>query len=491
MKTALGDLARRVGVKMFRNIRRPTRSQGAILAALVILVGAAFAAQERHQKVNAPTFPTDARVLVLPITGEVEDALAAVVRRVVHIADTQGYDILVLDMNTPGGMVSSTKDMSQMLLDAKPYTITFVDSNATSAGSILAISTRQIFMKRGGTIGSAAPIFMDGSQSQMDPATREKFVGHVRSVARAAAEANGYPVDIAQAFVSATTDIPDLIEKGLPLGLSADQAVKYGIGTAVVTSLDEILKDYLHIPDPRVTYYHKTISERIARYVSSYSVSYLLLVAGLVLAYLEIKTAGFGIFGISSAICFALYFWGSSIAGLAGMEAVILFLLVIIGFVLLAIEVLVIPGFGVFGIVGLVLIMLGLVAGLARVPLPEVPFNLSMLVKPTLVVAAAFATSLVVLVLVAMWFPSTPLWNRLALTPAPLRHAGPVASPTTGEEEVDVGTEGVAISELRPSGIALLDGRRFSVTSEGAYLPSGTRVRVVRLGMHDVYVRRA
>ena len=460
------------------------------LVALALILGAAFAQQDAPER-ELPIFPTDAKVLVLPITGEVEDALAMVLRRAVRMAEEGGYDVLVLDMDTPGGAVTSTKEMSQVLLDAAPFTLTYVDSNATSAGSILAISTQRIFMKRGGTIGSAAPIFMDGSQSEMDEVTREKIVGHVRSVARAAAEANGYPVEIAEAFVSAATDIPNLIEKGMPLGLSANQAVDYGLATAVVTSLDEILNDYLHIPNPRVEYYHETVSERIARFLSSYSVSYLLLVAGLVLAYLEIKTAGFGIFGTGSALCFGLYFWGSSIAGLAGMEALILFLLVIVGFALLAIEILVIPGFGIFGIAGLVLIMLGLVAGLARVSLPEIAFDPSVLIKPTLVVAAAFSTSLVVLVLVAMWFPSTSLWDRLALSPEPLRTTGTQCSPTTGGEDLAPGTEGVAISELRPSGIAVFNGTRFSVTSEGAFLAAGTRLKVIRLGTHDVYVRRA
>ncbi len=443
-------------------------------------------------KREVPAFPADAKIFVFPVEGEVEEGLYIVLARALRLAEAGGYSVFVLDMNTPGGAVDSMRKMTEVLLHSSVYTITFVDIDATSAGSLLALSTRQIFMKRGGTIGSAAPIVLGGDMAEMDDITREKITGYVRSTARAAAEANGYPVEIAEAFVSASTDLADPpVQKGFPLSLTSDQAVKYRIATAVVDNLDEILKDHLGISSPRVDRYSETFFERVGRFLSGYTVSYLLMVAALILAYLEFKTPGFGIFGFSSAICFALYFWGSSVAGLAGTEALFLFLLVIVGFVLIGLEIFVIPGFGLPGIAGILLIMLGLTLGLARVPLPEIHADPAILLRPALIVGAAVVTSFAALAALVMFLPATPLWNHLSL--APQAASGPPPdSPITGSlAGLAVGQEGVAISNLRPAGIALFSSRRVSVTADGGYVESGSKVRVVKLETHDVHVRRA
>lgn len=447
-------------------------------------------------RAEIPEFPGDAAVFVLPVEGEVEEGLYHVVAHALRQAEEGGFKVFILDMDTPGGRVDSMDKMCTALLEAPMFTMTFVNSRATSAGSLLALSTKRIFMKRGATIGSAAPILMGGDMGDLDEITREKIVGHVRAIARAAAEANGYPPDVAEAFVSAATDIPEidgtgtLIEKGKPLALSAERAVKYGIATAVVGSLDEILKDHLGISEARITRYEETFFQRVARFLASYSVSYLLLVGALILAYLEFKTPGFGLFGLLSGLAFALYFWGSSIAGLAGLEAFFLFIMVLVGFLLLGVEVFVLPGFGIFGVAGVAMVMMGLTLGMARIPIPEITANPLVLVKPAAVVGSAVVVSFVVLALIVIFLPETSLWNRIALAPGGGRAAPPDSATTGSLTSLAIGDRGVAISDLRPAGIAVFGNRRVSVTSDGDFISSGTAVRVVRLSMHDVYVRR-
>ncbi|MBE7559142.1 hypothetical protein HS125_09405 [bacterium] len=326
---------------------------------------------------------------------------------------------------------------------------------------------------------------------QLDEITREKITGYVRSAARAAAEANGYPVEIAEAFVSAATDLADPpVKRGFPLSLTADQAVQYGVATAVVDSLDDVLKEHLGVSQPGIYRYSETFFERVARFLSSTSVSYLLMVAALILAYLEFKTPGFGAFGIGSAVCFALYFWGSSFAGLAGTEAFFLFVMVVVGFILIGLEIFAIPGFGLVGLAGMALIIIGLTLGLARVPLPEISADPTVLVRPGLMVGSAVIVSFALLAMVVFLLPTTSLWNWLSLAPQPAA-ANPPDSPTTGSlTGLSVGDEGVAISDLRPAGIALFKNRRVSVTADDSFIESGSRLKVVRLETHDVHVRR-
>src|SRR6266853_5537472 len=300
-------------------------------------------------------------VVVVPLRGEVAPSLLAFLRRSVKTAETNEASAIIFDMNTYGGRLDTATDIVNALNQTKIPTYTFINTNAGSAGSLIAIATQRIYMAPVSAIGAAAPILPSGEDL---PATsKEKTISYWSALIRGSAIKNGHNPDVAEAFMNKDKEIRigDRVvhPKGAVLTLNAQEATeringKPLLAEGIVNSIGDLtkragLKDNIVRIEP-------TGFEQLAFWITA--LAPLLLLGGILGAYLEFKVPGATWPGIISAICFALFFLGHYVAGLAGWEVVALFVL---GIVHVLIEILFFAHSTiVFGVLGVFLMIASL-----------------------------------------------------------------------------------------------------------------------------------
>ena len=398
----------------------------------------------------------------VPVTGVVELGLAPFIERSLAEATAAGASALILDMDTPGGRVDAAERISDALTDATIPVYTLVNRRAYSAGALIALSTDRIYMRPGSVIGAATPVDGGGEKAP------EKIVSAMRSQMRALAEAAELDPEVAAAMVDEDIEIEGVVEAGKLLTLTTEEAVDLGYADEV-EDMGTLIQELGHSGATVVTA-TANWAERVVRFFSNPVVSPFLLTLGFLGIITEIKTPSFGLAGVAGVLSLALFFGSHMIIGLAGLEDVIIFG---IGLALVGVEVFLIPGFGIFGLLG----GIGIFAGL----------YLSML--SDLSVSADFAraglviSTTVVLIAVSAWalIRTLPGNSRLAksgvfLTARTDREIGYESAETRADL---VGQEGRAITDLRPSGTALIGDERVDVVSESEWITEGTPVRVV------------
>src|SRR5438067_7963567 len=419
-------------------------------------------------------------VVVIPMHGEISQAQFMFLRRALKQDESQHATAVVLDMNTYGGELEAATKMLDALFKTSVPTITYINPNAGSAGALVALSTKRIFMAPVSAIGAAAPV-MSGGQD-LPQTMSEKIVSYFSGYFRSAAERNGYNPDIAEAFISKEKEVKigDTVvhAKGSLLTLSAQEAARdVGGKPLLAAGTAESLKDLMtkaNLAGP-MRIIEPTGFETLAFWITT--LAPLLLLYAIVCAYIEIKTAGFGIAGLISAICFVLFFTGHYIAGLAGWEIFVMFAL---GLALVLGELLVHPGTIIPGLIGIILMGAAIVwAMVDRYPSqPLIPTG-DMLLWPLLNFLIASVLAAVLIAVLARYLPQTSLFDFIALGSA--EPVGPsfslvtVASPA----KVAVGAEGVARSILRPSGNAQFGDLIVDVITRGEFIEPNAPIRVL------------
>ena len=486
--------------------KSPWLLAGQLLCALMVpalwVVGASGAqdgqVQEVAQDENARPAGTEAAaagsgsmVLVGKVDGEINLVASAYVRRLVLAAADRGAKAMVLELNTFGGQVDAAVAIRDALIDSKVTTVVFINKRAISAGALMALACDKIVMTSGGTIGAATPIY-SGPGQELPEAVEEKYVSYFRQEMRSTAETKGRNGDIAEAMVDKDYEIPGLIAKGKLLTLTTHEALARGIADAEAESLDQAL-DKLGIQG-QVETFQSSWSEELVGFLTSSAVSGVLFLLMMVLAYLEYQTPGFGIFGSGAIACFLVLFFSHYLVNLAGWEDLILFG---IGVALLAVEIFVLPGFGVAGILGILCIMAAAVMTMLAGGWGDLSFDNPLTLNVVERVLVATVLSFAVLLLLVRLLPRNGtagglgsglfLGTTLARESGYTSHEGdaPVAQDTL------IGQEGEAITPLRPAGRALLGGQRLEVQTEGEFLAAGDRLRVLRREGGHIIVRRA
>ncbi|MEI6562080.1 MAG: NfeD family protein [Verrucomicrobiota bacterium] len=419
-------------------------------------------------------------VVVVPLKGQVSQAQFFFLRRALKEAERADAKAVVLDMDTYGGEVEACKQMQNALAQVKMRTLTYINPNAGSAGALIAISTKDIYMAPISAIGAAAPVLAGGQD--LSKTLEDKQVSFLSSYFSSVAEKNGHDPQIAKAFIDKNQTVviggQTLHEKGSVLTLSAQEAVrviegKPVLAAGIAASVPELLQK-AHLEGTLVREVQPTGFEVLAFWVTTLSPLFLL--GGILGAYLEMKIPGFGLAGIFSVLCFAIFFMGHYVAGLAGWEAPVLFL---VGLALVLGELLVHPGTILPGLLGATLMGLSLVwAMVDRYPGGPLVPDTGLLVMPLLKLAAAVGISGIAIAILAKYLPKTSFFHGLVL--AGRNPAGAALSPTKSEfTRLPVGAEGVARSILRPSGKAEIGGELHDVITAGQFVEPGTRVRVV------------
>ena len=421
---------------------------------------------------------------IIPVEGEINQSLVYLIRRGISEAKTAGAQILILDMDTPGGRVDSTRKIMTALLAAgdELRTITYVNTWAMSAGSFISVCTDDIFMAPVSQIGAAAPII--GTEEVSDT-VNEKMVSAVAALARSAAEAKGHDPKLIEAMVRMDMEYKigdDVIARdGELLTLTNTEAEKkYGdpprplLSAGTVKDIDELLAR-IGVPDARQIRMSISTAERFSSYIESLSV--FLLSLGILMLYFEAQSPTFGLLGILGISLIGIWFWAYAIAGSAGAAELLIF---IIGLALLAVEVFVIPGFGFVGVLG-VACMLG---ALMMAMVPHIPTNVPGLppfpVLPDLYesfvrLGLSLVLSTISMLILARYLPETRLFSRLVLEAATDAKSGYTASENT---RALIGQTGVSVTPLRPGGTGDFAGTRMSVVSRGEFIDSNSLIRI-------------
>src|SRR5256885_6242626 len=434
-------------------------------------------------------------VVVVLLHGEVSPSLMAFLRRAVKTAGNNEASGIIFDMNTYGGRLDTAAEIVNTLNQIKIPTYTFLNTNAGSAGALIAVATQHVYMAPVSAIGAAAPILPTGED--LPSTAREKTISYWSALVRGSAIKNGHNPDLAEAFMNKDKEVKigDRVvhPKGAVLTLNAQEGTekingKPLLAEGIVDSIADLtkkagLKGNVATIEP-------TGFEQIAFWITA--LAPLLLLGGILGAYLEFKIPGVTWPGIISAICFALFFLGHYLAGLAGWEVVALFVL---GMVLILIEILFFAHSTiVFGVLGVFPIIDSLLwTMIDRYPQqPFVPTG-KMLAIPLLNMFIALVGALIVIALLARYLPRTSFYRRFALIdsnpPGPSLAGAPRHFATA--LALAPGMQGTAVTVLRPSGKARFADHVVDLVTEGEFISQKTPVTVIQSDGMRVVVKSA
>ncbi len=481
---------------------------------------------------NIPVETPRTTAAVITCSGLIDDGLFSSIKRRANTALDMGADYIILEVGTYGGLVKSADDISKYLileLSQKARTVAYINTEAISAGAMVSVSCQDIIMRKNTTIGDCAPIQMG---EKLEGVEREKAESFIRATFQRAAQANNYPEALLEAMVSRhkkvwrvqntktklyefyeeeklpnDTKVYDLKDKELIvseneiLTLTAQKANEYGIARAVVSDIDEAIaflakRDNVAFSSPPIRL-EPNWSEQLVRMLNHPSVSGILFMIAMLGVYIELKTPGIGLPGLVAVVCFAILFGSRFLTGMATWWEVAVFA---IGITLLAVEIFVIPGFGVTGVLGILFILISLFAILVpnrpdELPWPRYDFDdvqWRILSNGAWGFALGFLGFAVLAYILAKFLPKRGPLTGLVLEPAlagPKMEADMTAPPgRTGE--LKTGDTGVAITKLRPAGQARFDSAVVDVVAEGEFIEKGRKIKIMQIQGNKVVVRK-
>jgi membrane-bound serine protease (ClpP class) len=461
----------------------------------------------------------DGPVYIVDVSGTIDLGLAPYLERVLGDAEEAGAPAVLVEIDTPGGRLDAVLQMRDALLDSPVRTVALVESTAFSAGALVAIACVEIHMRPGAVMGAATPV-VGGTGEVAD----EKTISAVRSTFEATAEERGRDPQVAEAMVDPEVEVEGLVERGQLLTLTTSEAVDVGYAEGVVADRAALLAE-LGLDAREQVETSPSLAEQLVRLITGPVVASLLLTVGMLALIADLLSGGLGLGVVVGIGLLTLFFWGHMLAGLTGWEDVAL---VVLGLVLIAVEVFILPGFGVPGILGLVTLLGG--AFLAMVYRDFDFVTNDDLVRAAVTVGVTFVAIVVglfaALALLSRRRPREGLilHARLGVGEPALERApsgwlrwfdatarlpsdrttveqggedaaagaasGTPSGPTDGQERSLLGAIGTALSDLRPSGVADIDGERVDVVTVGDYVRRGERIEVVRDDRYRRVVRR-
>jgi len=428
--------------------------------------------------------PGKGGVVVVPVEGAISEAQFFFLRRALKNAEATGASALIFDMDTPGGALKATEQIVQMVMKSPVPVYTYVNTNAGSAGALIALGTKKVFMAPVSAIGAAAPVVSSGEEI---PATMNaKIVSYYSGYFRSVAQLNGYHPELVDGFMNLDKEVKigdEVINpKGALLTLSAQEAVRMVgdrplLASGIAKDISEVCRE-AGLDPKTVVRVEPSGFEILAQWITLLAPLFLL--GGAIGAYIEFKSPGFGVAGILSALCFLLFFTGHYIAGLTGLEVVAVFAL---GVILVLLEVVFFPGVVFVAALGMGLMVGSLFFAMVDFyPAQPLDFSFDVLVRPMLNLSLAIVASVFSITLLARFLPDLPVFRRLFL---PARSAsGPSLPPVTtfGKTPAfSVGDTGIASTILRPAGKALFGDSLVDVVTQGQFVEAGTRVRILSI----------
>lgn len=393
-------------------------------------------------------------------------------------AEAAKVDLVLIEMNTFGGMVNFADSIRSRILDSPLETVVFINHNAASAGALISLASDRIYMSKGSSIGAASVVDQSG---QLMP---EKHQSYMRGLMRATAEAKGRDPKIAEAFVDGDVDLPEMKPAGKILTLTSAEAVAIGLAEAEATSVAEVLTAE-GLSSPQVTTHQVTTIDQIIAFLINPAVSGILILLIIGGIYFEMQTPGIGFALIVAIVAAALFFAPLYIQGLADNWEIALF---VVGIVLILLELFVIPGFGVAGILGIICLVCGL--AFSMVVNDYFDFSIAepgMLFNSFLLVIASMVMATIVMVIFGKSLLNTRAFKRLVLQDEQRSTAGYTSSKVNLEM---VNKAGIAKTVLRPSGKVEIEGKWYDAVALDGFIDIGEEVYVEKHENYNLFVRK-
>ena len=406
-------------------------------------------------------------ILVVDIKDAIDPRMSRLVRLALEKATDTTADILLIEMDTYGGALTDADDIRTMLLEFKKPTWVFINRDAASAGALISIACDSIYMASGASIGAATVVTADGS------AAPDKYQSYMKSIMRSTAEAKGRNPQIAEAMVDQEIEIEGITEKGNVITFSTSEAIQNGFCEGQRTSIDEIIQKN-GISNYNVVRYERSTAEKIIAFFLNPFVSGILLLVIVGGIYFELQTPGVGFPILAAGIALLLYLTPYYLNGLAENWEILMFFA---GIGLLVLEIFVIPGFGIAGILGIIF------AGgsLVLVMLNNDFFDFSFVEGDKIVMAVtttlgALIGSVIVMFIGGVRLTNTKIFKRISLQTVQDKESGYTSRFVT---TLMTGKQGTAFTILRPSGKVLIDGEVYDAFTRGEYIEKDAPVIVV------------
>lgn len=411
-------------------------------------------------------------------------------------ADSLDADLVLIHMNTYGGTVLDADSIRTKILNSKRPVYVFIDNNAASAGALISVACDSIFMRPGSSIGAATVVNQTGQKMP------DKYQSYMRSIMRATAESHGGDTiisgrdttfhwfrdpKIAEAMVDESVYIPGVIDTGKILTFTPSEAMKFGFCEGIAENIPEVLKQ-IGFEAYEIVEYKPTALEKIIGFLVNPMISGLLIMAILGGIYFEMQTPGIGFPLVIAIVAAFAYFAPLYLEGLAANWEILIFL---VGLILIAIEIFVLPGFGIAGLLGITLSFIGLVLSL----IDNINFDFEavhpdkILTALTTVIVALFGGFLISLFLSKRMFTANSgAFRNLSLHSAQLKEEGYIGVDTS--QKSLKGKEGIAYTVLRPSGKVKIDNRIYDAVSIQGMVDRGDEIVVIRDEAAQLYVEK-
>ena len=502
--------------------------------AVVSVLWLACVSSSVHPLYAGPAKPTYSRPVLVRMEGMITPRLQHYLERKLQEAKDLGADLLIVEIDSPGGMLEPSERIAYTLKDLSwARTVAFVPYEALSGAAIASLGCDEIVMGPQARIGDAGPIYLD--EDFLFRHAPEKIRADLVQVARTLAQAKGRPPALAEAMIDMHVVVfevrdkrtgkttymnnsewdslkdksqwekgPPVLEsnRGIFLELAGVKAVELGLAQAIAANRDE-LKQHYRLGD--LVIIEPTATDTAVEVLNWWFVTGLLFIVGLVGIFLEFSAPGTCFGGVLAAVCFGLFFWSHALGGTAGWLEVVLFLL---GAAFLAIEIFLLPGTMIAGITGVVLMLTSLVMATQTSMIPQTVWQWREMGLSISVVGGSFLAFLVFGIFLTWYFGTVPILGRLVLAPpkpeavagAPVTPAGTASNGTTiaggtagGTRDrpwLAIGQIGLAVSPLRPAGKVQFGEELVDVLTEGDFVDQGSRVRVYRVQGTTVIVRQ-
>lgn len=413
------------------------------------------------------------KVYIAEVEGTIDLGLAPYIKRVITEAENNLADAVIFRVNTFGGRVDAATQIKDAILNSKVKTIAFIDKRAISAGALISLSCEKVVMVPGASIGATTVVDMGGTKQS------EKAQSYMRSEMRATAERNGRPTNIAEGMVDERIVVEGLVDSTQLITLTSKEAVKWGVADTIISNINDLMAAF-DLGNADIIRDESNWAEETLRFIQNPIITSILLMIGMVGMFTEMKTPGWGLPGSAAVVALAIFFGSHYILELASVLEIILF---IVGVVLLILEIFVIPGFGIAGIAGVILIVGSLFMGL----LPDFDFLDAGLIQTALVqLAGSFLLTIILISVLLKFLPKSKMFNRLILETGIESHSGYTAEPSVSDL---TGKSGVALTDLRPSGTIIIDSKRIDAVTEGEYIVKNTKVVVSKMDGSKIVVR--
>jgi len=398
-------------------------------------------------------------VYLISIKGTIDLGLSSYVQRALEEAILNKAKAVILEVDTFGGRVDAAIQIRDKIINLNIPSVAYIKNRAWSAGALIALSAKYILMDKGASIGAAEPRPAD-----------EKNISALSAEFTSTAQSRGRPEKIAAAMVDKDIEIENIIEKDKILTLNTEQAIKLNFVDGIALNVEEVL-NFLNLQDVKIKYISPNWAENISRFVTNPVVSSLLLSIGFLGLIIEFWTLGWGIAGTIGIISLSLFFGGHIIVGLAGWEAIILFL---VGFFLLLAEIFLIPGFGLTGISGIIAI------------LTSIFLTFGNIIQAAYSILIALGFTIVGFFLLIRYIPATRTWRKFILFTKQEKELGYTVGIKNSKRLI--GKEGIAITPLRPSGMVEVNGEKLNAITRGEYVDSNTKIKIISVEGNKIVV---